>query len=573
MEYRDIRRWYFTDSYGSGPMFRQRDPQSSLLESSFLVPEAKAERLRDSWAEVFRTKVLPVIDEEVFGPLYCSDNGRPNRPVQTVLGVHLLKEMFGLTDQEALEQLEFNLLWHHALCLTPEEAHLPQKTLHNFRSRLLAHDQGAVMFASITDRAIDVMGTNVSRQRLDSTHVVSNIAVLTRLGLFCETIRLFLKRLEAEHPRLHGRVSPSVLVRYVKPEGGDTAYQDARASEGQRRLSVCARDLYRLCELFKGTAAEAMESYGLLKRLLLEQCEAVRKKQRPSRDDDDAGEGGVPVVVKDPKEISSDSLQSPHDPDVTYSGRKGKGYEVQVAETCHEDNAAQMITHVEVSDACGSDAQATLPVLQALADRDKHPEELVADTAYGSGENAVAAERLGTELVSPVSGSKVEVDDVSSEDRELTEADFNVDVCAREPATCPGGHLSFEQSQSSKHPNRVELTFDRATCEACPLYDRCPAQASSKTDGYVLTVDLAAANLERRRRAEATGEFRERYTIRAGIEGTNSELKRRHGLDALRVRGRYRVALAAYLKALACNLKRMLRALMLEATAPVDARA
>ena len=42
-------------------------------------------------------------------------------------------------------------------------------------------------------------------------------------------------------------------------------------------------------------------------------------------------------------------LQSPHDPDVTYSGHKGKGYEVQVAETCHEENATQLITHVEVT--------------------------------------------------------------------------------------------------------------------------------------------------------------------------------------------------------------------------------
>ena len=47
--------------------------------------------------------------------MYCVDNGRPNRAVQTVLGVHLLKEMFNLTDDEALEQLEFNLLWRHAL--------------------------------------------------------------------------------------------------------------------------------------------------------------------------------------------------------------------------------------------------------------------------------------------------------------------------------------------------------------------------------------------------------------------------------------------------------------------------
>ena len=50
--------------------------------------------------------------------------GRPNRAVQTVLGVLVLKEMFDLTDIEALEELEFNLLWHHALGLEMEEAHL-----------------------------------------------------------------------------------------------------------------------------------------------------------------------------------------------------------------------------------------------------------------------------------------------------------------------------------------------------------------------------------------------------------------------------------------------------------------
>lgn len=30
----------------------------------------------------------------------------------------MLKDMFNLTDEEALENLEFNLLWHHALRLT-----------------------------------------------------------------------------------------------------------------------------------------------------------------------------------------------------------------------------------------------------------------------------------------------------------------------------------------------------------------------------------------------------------------------------------------------------------------------
>ena len=543
-------------------MFRKRDPQSSLFETSNLVPAAKARRLQASWAEPFRVRALPLIDEEVFASLYCDDNGRPNRPVQTVFGVLLLKEMFGLTDAEALEQLEFNLQWHHALQLTPEEAHLPQKTLHNFRARVMAGDGGAVAFEATTDRIIEALGTQVSRQRMDSTHVISNIAVLTRLGLLCETIRVFLSALKRQHLRLYGRVPQRLLGRYVKSDGSATAYDDARSSEGRRRLSVCARDLYRLCELFRGTAAEALDQYGLMQRLLEEQCDVVKKKQRPSRDDDDAGEGGVPVVLKAPKEVSSASLQSPHDPEATYNARKGKGYEAQVVETCHEDNAVQLITHVEVTDACASDAQVTMPVLEDLADRGQQPQELVADTAYGSAENAVDAERLGTELVSPVSGSPVPVEEVEPEDRPLTGADFEVDARAEDPAVCPGGHFSTDQTPSATRPYRLTLTFDREVCEDCSLFHRCPAQLDANSGGYVLTVDLTAANLERRRRAEANGEFQPRYRIRAGIEGTNSELKRRHGLGALRVRGRLRVVLAVYLKALACNFKRMVRALM-----------
>ena len=65
-------------------MFRKRDGQSSLFETSNLVPAAKARRLQASWGEAFRTRALPLIDEELFAPLYCDDNGRPNRPVQTV---------------------------------------------------------------------------------------------------------------------------------------------------------------------------------------------------------------------------------------------------------------------------------------------------------------------------------------------------------------------------------------------------------------------------------------------------------------------------------------------------------
>ena len=559
-------------------MFRTKDSQRNLFESRNLVPPSKQRRLQASWAESFRAHALALIDEEQFAPLYCDDNGRPNQPVATVLGVLLLKEMFALTDAEALEQLEFSLLWQHALELTPDEAHLAQKTLHNFRARLLAHDRGRQAFEATTDGILQALGTKVTRQRLDSTHVLSNIAVLSRLGLLCETLRHFLKTLAVQHPRLYGRVPKRLRERYLKGDGSATAYQDAPSGTGKRRLPVCARDLYRLHQLCAGTAAEGLESYALLQRLLAEQCEVIADKQHPSTEDDDAGEGGVPVALKAPEHVGSDSLQSPYDAEATYNGRKGKGYEVQIAETCVEadddkadddktdddktDNdktdTVNMITHVAVTDACASDEHATMPVLEALEERGQRPDELVADTAFGSGDNAIHAERLGTELVSPVKGPQV---DVEERPDTVTEADFLVDARLRDPAICPAGHLAREQTSREKKKHHVVLTFERRSCETCALFPLCPVRPNKDGDGYAVTVDLRAANLERRRRAIASGAFKERYRIRAGIEATVSELKRRHGLGALRVRGRWRVELAVYLKALACNIKRMVRAL------------
>ena len=73
----------------------------------------------------------------------------------------------------------------------------------------------------------------------------------------------------------------------------------------------------------------------------------------------------------------------------------------------------------------------------------------------------------------------------------------------------------------------------------------------------MLQTTLHRAVLEKRRLYEKTEEFAQRYAPRAGIEATNSELKRRHGLGRIRTRRLRRIRLAVYLKAAACNVKRM----------------
>jgi hypothetical protein len=245
---------------------------------------------------------------------------------------------------------------------------------------------------------IPALGLDVSRQRLDSTHILSNFARLTRLGLLCETIRVFLHALKKGHGDLHDRLPGGMLKRH----GEESWYRDARREEGQRRLGVVARDLYRLVERFKDHGAiSKMDEFGLLQRLLADQCVIVEKAPEPKEDDDDRGEGPVPVELKVPQKVASTSLQTPHDPDVTYSGHKGKGYEVQVSETCVKENPVELITHVEVTPSSGSDAKATIPVIDALTEAGHKPKELTTDTTYSGAKNAAEAAQRGVDLLAP----------------------------------------------------------------------------------------------------------------------------------------------------------------------------
>ena len=229
-----------------------------------------------------------------------------------------------------------------------------------------------------------------------------------------------------------------------------------------------------------------------------EQCHVGRHGDgRPGADDDDAAEGKAPIALREPREVRSDSLQSPHDPQVTYSGHKGKGYEVQVAETCESDNAVQMITHVEVTPSSGSDSVVTTRVIDELSERGIGPSELWADTSYGSGRNGWEAERRGTELVSPVGGrSHKEPDGGGDEPVRLTASDFYIDAMATRSAVCPAGHGAVAEYEDA--PERVEIHFARAVCEPYALRTRCPVGwrsrpelggAWSRGGAYVLSAD------------------------------------------------------------------------------------
>jgi hypothetical protein len=490
---------------------------------------AKRERLERSWAHPFRNAALPLIHEARFASYFDDSNGRPNKSIRLVIGVLILKEIHNLTDKEALEQLEWNAAWHYALDVLPEEAHTCQKTLHNYRVMLIQDELGAGLFESTTARIIQAAGLRTGRQRQDSTHIVSNIKLLTRLGLFVKTVEQFLEKLRKEHPRLCGQLPAELVERYLDREG---YFADARSSDAPRRLEQTALDVHELVVRFGDHRdVSKMESFELLQRLYTDQCTPPATS--------------TPERIELIKKPLSSSLQSPSDPDVTY-GHKGKGYEVQLAETCDPDNAFQVVTAVLVNGANESDQKQVEPVLQQTERTcGAAPEEMHSDGGFGSGENILLAKEYGTELLAPI-GAK-------GSEQGIVMGDFTFNVAGDEVLMCPVGAVPVEHRETPK--NRVRLAvFAPEPCRVCPLKSVCPTQP--RRDHRVLEFTPADVAVARRREEQETPRFKERHKIRSGIEATNSEAKRDHGLGKLRVRRRPRVEVAVRLKLLGLNIKR-----------------
>jgi hypothetical protein len=333
---------------------------------------------------------------------------------------------------------------------------------------------------------------------------------------------------------------PQEFVEKYFSEKAVACFSLVKPSEAERTLASISQDVFWIVQHFTGhRQVQAMYSYSLLTRVFQEQC---RVKETAD------GEL-VEIEVKPPKEVPSDSLQNPSDPDAGYSGHKGQGYQVQILETYSrevpEEGSApklELITHVQVEPAHKSDAHALIPALESTAERNLAPKEVLADSLYGSDENCEAAQALGVEVVSPVKGSPA--DKVLL----LTEFEF---APSGKVVQCPEGQ---EPVKVKCRGDRYTAAFEIEGCQSCPRREGCPILPGKRH--FYLRYDRKAVRLAQRRAREETPEFRDRYRFRAGIEGTLSAYDARTGVKQLRVRGLEAVRFCATLKATGVNLFR-----------------
>ncbi len=498
----------------------------------------RRQMLDGGWPGLFQREILPELPVSLLFPFFAGEFGRPTKELYTVLGTLLLQQVKNLTDEETVEQLAFNEQWHFAFNLSDKSdksLYICLRTLSYYREKVVANHLEEAIFEAVTVKLAKVFSVDTDSQRLDSVHIKSNMRRLGRVTIFAKSIQNFLKNLKRKYPERFTLVDEKIVDKYL-PKKAVGLFAMVKPDKAKKTLNEVASDLYYLIERFKGDEkAAALYSYKNLERVLDEQCKVSKSK------------GKTEVSAKPAKEVPSDSLQNPSDPDAAYSGHKGQGYQAQVMETFTDTDDKEkkkktlnLITHVAVEKASEHDANALDPAIDSAKEKGLDPKELLVDSHYGSDENIKAARKKGTEIVSPVMGA---------EKKETGLSRFIFDEKGY-VVTCPMGHKPEKKSLGKRYTN----SFCRETCAACEFLNKCPVKLEKKF--ACLRYTKKALRCARRRAHEQTEEFKDRYRWRAGVEATMSEFDRRTGVKHLRVRRFEAVCLAVFLKAAGLNILR-----------------
>ena len=178
------------------------------------------------------------------------------------------------------------------------------------------------------------------------------------------------------------------------------------------------------------------------------------------------------------------------------------------------------------------------------------PSELYVDGAYISAEALTRAEKENRELLGPAQPSAHKENVFGAEG-------FDVKVEQRR-AFCPAGKESTQmQSAQRKQSGKVTIALSGAGSVMGASGGRNALGPNQRH--RTLVVGQYHTLLQKRRREQNTSLFVERMKIRNGIEGTQSELVRAHGLRRARYRGKAKVDLQNQFIGAACNIKRWLR--------------
>jgi hypothetical protein len=395
------------------------------------------------------------------------------------------------------------------------------------RARLVAHDADGALFQRTLERAVQ---KGIFKQPLTAVIDSSPVHGAGAVASTYELVRKMMGRLaRAMGANLDAELAAKVLgLAAAKP---DIDWQDrAVRKEHLGELVELAATLLGSAAADKELMAdpEVAEAAGLLSQVVLQDVEAT--EQGPA-----IREGVAP-----------DRVVSHSDPEMRHgrksASRRFDGHKLDVI----IDEASELVLGVEVRAGNAGDGEGAAPLLgsvQSIAGIEVAT--LLGDMAYSDGDVREAVEAQGTELVAKVPPT--------TNSGRFAKTEFGIDLEAG-TVTCPAGQTTSDARRAKDHKGRpaTMFYFDTATCEICPLRERCTAGKGGRT----IMVGRHHRRIEAARAAQAEPGTKALLRRRSKVERKIDHLQDL-GMRKARYRGRRKTRLQALLAATVANLKRL----------------
>jgi len=462
--------------------------------------------------------------------------GRPNFPVNVILSLEYIKHMKDISDEELMEDFNFNYLVNYAVGIRNlGEMSLTERTLDNFRVNVYRHclenpDGENALFGQFIALAKEFAGKadiSLAEQRTDTMMFASNIKKAGRMSLAHDVLAKAVKALPEA-------ALPASLAAVLEKGFKNMVLYRSKEQDAESRLAMLlglCQEALALYDADAGTAGS--DEARMLRRFLSDQSTPDPETGKP--------------VPKPSKEVSSGSLQSAYDEDATFR-RKGdkaqSGYVLELSETCGKENPFQLITDCAVEPNNANDADILEGRLPAIREN-TGCEDMYADGAFNSeGLREAADENKIAIHLTNMSGREPS--------KRLPLTDYQIDPRTNLVLRCPAGKEPFRAALNN---SQTTAHFSYGDCVGCPFFGQC--HSKGQKNYFVVRISLNAVEASRVR-AEMKASQMENTSKRAAIEGTNSALKRK-GQGKLRVRGINKCTAVSIYKATAQNIKRFIK--------------
>ena len=494
--------------------------------ASQLHPSA-VRMLEQGFEGVFRRSLLRLMPAHELGKHFDEKLGRPTKELYSMAGLLLIAEFRNYTVEETAKAYTCDASVQFALDIQRDRQYVCPRTIDNYRKIFRENELAQQVFLDVTSAIVTELDIDISLQRCDSTHVLSNMASFSRYQLLGTAAKRFLNAIKKNYPDQYEAIDEILRKRYEASDQrlyfGEVANPSKVTTQEKRTIiTQIGEDQLHLIDRFANDETiAALDAYRLMKRAFEEhfEIEVTKVEVEEAADQLEATEKADSVdsqlveedlektVIKTRKSsvaadgTKTNTLQNTSDEDAGYGGHKGSGFQAQIAQTLppkDEEGQAEgpgIITAVIPESAANFDGNALEPLLEQQKENGLLPEEMTADSHYGSDENVcMAKDHFDVDIVSPVSGA-------------------------------------------SQYPEKKNSTKQE------PKAGTKAAEAKAKKD-----------RLDQRREQQETDEWKQGYASRSGIEGLNRALDLKTGFKKLRVRGLKAVGMCLYLKAVGWNI-------------------